>query len=179
MPGNRSPIAKFTVRYSFKTMFQTHPVLFCGDIEKAFLQIRLPESERNVLRFHWVKNSDPSVIKINRFTRLVLSLIQSPFILEGTLKEHFQYYINEYPTHTENISEDKYVEGLLSGSNTTQRKLKSSNKNPLCFFEKANLICISGAPIYRYSNTKSESELTYAKENFKSTADLAKILGAP
>ena len=72
------------------------PILLCRDIEKAFLQIRIRESERDVLRFHWVKNSDPSVIEINRFTRLVFGLTQSPFILEGTLKEHFQYYINEY-----------------------------------------------------------------------------------
>ena len=38
-------------------------ILLCGDIEKAFLQIRIQESERYVLRFHWVKNSDPSVEK--------------------------------------------------------------------------------------------------------------------
>ena len=29
------------------------PILLCGDIEKAFLQIRIRESERDVLRFHW------------------------------------------------------------------------------------------------------------------------------
>ena len=95
-----------------------YSILLCGDIEKAFLQIRIRESERDVLRFHWVKYSDPSVIEINRFTRLVFGLTQSPFILEGTLKEHFQYYINEYPTLIEAISEDKYVDDLVSGSNT-------------------------------------------------------------
>ena len=33
------------------------PILLCGDIEKAFLQIRIRESERDVLRFHWVQRS--------------------------------------------------------------------------------------------------------------------------
>ena len=66
------------------------PILLCGDIVKAFLQINLREPETDVLRFYWVKNSDPSVIETNRFTRLVFGLTQSPFILEGTLKEHFQ-----------------------------------------------------------------------------------------
>ena len=94
--------------------------LLSGDIEKAFLQIRIQESERYVLRFHWVKNSDPSVIDINRFTRLVFSLTLSPFILEGTLKEHFQYYVNEYPTVIEAISKDMYVDDLVSGSNTIE-----------------------------------------------------------
>ena len=96
------------------------PILLCGDIEKAFLQIRIRESERDVLRFHWVKNSDPSVIEINRFTRLVFGLTQSPFTLEGALKEHFQYYINKYPTFIEAISEDTYVDDLVSGSNTIE-----------------------------------------------------------
>ena len=31
------------------------PILLCGDIENAFLQIRIQESERDVLRFHWIK----------------------------------------------------------------------------------------------------------------------------
>ena len=96
------------------------PILLCRDIEKAFLQIKIRESKRDVLRFHWVKNSDSSVIEINRFTRLVFGLVRSPFIREGTLKEHFQYYINEYPTLIEAISEDMYVDDLVSGSNTIE-----------------------------------------------------------
>ena len=142
-----------------------------GDIEKVFLQIRIQESERAVLRFHWVKNSDPSVIEINRFPRLVFSLTQSPFILEGTLKEHFQYYINEYPTLIEAISEDMYVDNLVSGR----------NKNPLSYFEKADLICISDAQIYRHHNPLIQSlklNFLMPKRNLK-TADLIKILGVP
>ena len=68
----------------------------------------------------WVKNSDPSVIEINRFTRLVFGLTQSPFILEGTLKDHYEYHINKYPTFIEAISEDIYVDDLVSGSNTIE-----------------------------------------------------------
>ena len=97
------------------------PILLCGDIEKAFLQIRIREYERDVLRFHWIKSSDPSVIEINRFTRLVFGLTQSPFILEGTLKEHFQYYINKYRTLIEAISDNMYVDDLVSGSNTIEQ----------------------------------------------------------
>ena len=96
------------------------PIMLCRDIEKAFRRIRIRESERDVLRFHWVKNSDPSVIEINRFTRLVFSLTQSPFILEGTLKEHFRYDINEYPNLIEAILNDMYVDELVSGSNAIE-----------------------------------------------------------
>ena len=48
------------------------PTLPCGGIEKAFLQIRIRESQRDALRFHWVSNLDLNKIEVNRFIRLVL-----------------------------------------------------------------------------------------------------------
>ena len=48
------------------------PILLCGDIKKAFLQIRIQESERNVLCFQWVQ-CNPNHVEINRFTRLVFT----------------------------------------------------------------------------------------------------------
>ena len=69
-----------------------------------------------MLKFHWVKNSDPSVVEMNRFTLFAFGPTQSPFTLQGTLKERFQYYINEYLTLIESISEDMYVHDLVSGS---------------------------------------------------------------
>ena len=74
--------------------------------------IRIQQSERDMLRFHWVKNSDPSVIEINRFTRFVFGLTQLPFIHEGTLKEHFRYYFKEHPILTET---ENYFGGHVGG----------------------------------------------------------------
>ena len=66
------------------------PVVICEDIEKAFLQIRIRENERDLrlhcLRFHWSENANYDIIKIYWFTSLVFGLNQSPFILDGTLK---------------------------------------------------------------------------------------------
>ena len=64
-------------------------ILLCGDIEKVYPQIRIKESQRDALRFDWVSNLDMNRIEVNRFIRLVFGFMQSPFILEGTLKEHF------------------------------------------------------------------------------------------
>ena len=58
------------------------PILLFGDTEKAFLQIRNRESQRDALRFHWVSNLDLNRIDVNSFTRLVFGYTQSPFILE-------------------------------------------------------------------------------------------------
>ena len=105
-----------------------------------------------MLRFHWVKNCDPSVIEINKFTGLVFGLTQSPLKFENILKEHFQYYINEYPALIAVVLEDIYVDYIVLGSNT----MKSSNKNPLSYFETAELIYISGTQISHYYNLPIE-----------------------
>ena len=139
------------------------PILLCGYTEKAFLQIRIRESERDVSRLHWAKNSDPSVIEINRFTRLVFGLTQSPFILEGTLKEHFQYYIDEYPTLKETISEDMYVDDLVPGSNTIE-EVEVIKQKSIELFGKGGFNLHKwhpNIPSLQSSNIKSESELTY------------------
>ena len=65
------------------------PILLCGEIQKAFCQIRFKELERNSLRCHWVKNLDPKIVEIKTFSKLVFGLTQSSFILEGTLNKHF------------------------------------------------------------------------------------------
>ena len=62
------------------------PAVLCGDIEKAFLQIRIRENESDCLRFHWSEKANYDIIKLYRFARLVFELNQSPFVLEDTLK---------------------------------------------------------------------------------------------
>ena len=39
------------------TRSRFRPILLCGDIENAFLQIPIRESERDALHFHWVQQS--------------------------------------------------------------------------------------------------------------------------
>ena len=62
----------------------------------------------DALRFHWVRNLDLNRIEVNRFTRLVFGLSQSPFIPESNYKSVF-------PELTENIRSNMYPEDLVSG----------------------------------------------------------------
>ena len=169
-PSLQNSLRDILIRTRFR------PILLDGDMEKAFLQIRIRESERDVLRFHWVKSSDPSVTEIDRFTRLVFGLTQSPFILEVSLKEHFQHYIYEYPTLIEAISEDMCLDDLVSGSNTIE-EVEFVKQRSIGLFRKDGFNLHewhSNIPSLQSSNTKSGSELTYAKEKFKSTANFKK-----
>ena len=42
------------------------PILLCGDIEKAFLSIRIREFERDILRFNWVNSLESKIIETLR-----------------------------------------------------------------------------------------------------------------
>ena len=82
------------------------PAVLCGDIEKAFLHIRIRENEIDCLRFHWNEKANYDIIKIYRFTRLVFGLNQSPFILECTLKIHFENYTGMFRELIERVTDD-------------------------------------------------------------------------
>ena len=87
-----------------RTRFRT--AVLCGDIEKAFLHIRIRENERDCLRFHWGEKANYDIIKIYRFTRLVFGLNQSPFILEFPLKIHFENYTGIFRELIERVKDD-------------------------------------------------------------------------
>ena len=153
-------------------------ILLCGDIEKTFLQIRIRESERNVLRFHWVNSLESRNIEILRFTRLVFGLTQSPFILQGSLKKHFENYRGSFKELIKIIEDDMYVDDLVTGGNNLE-EVKEIKQNSVQLFKKG------GFNLYKWNSNVSElesensnqSELTYAKQVLNQGSNETKILG--
>ena len=62
-----------------------HAVAVAGDLRKAFLQLRIREIERDVLRFHWVVDKHSKKVETLRFTRVLFGLAPSPFLLGGVV----------------------------------------------------------------------------------------------
>ena len=54
-----------------------------GNLKQGFLKIRIQETCRDALRLYWIENRDPQQIEKYRFTRLVLGLTESPFVLDA------------------------------------------------------------------------------------------------
>ena len=79
-------------------------------------------------------------IEILRFTRLVFGLTQSPFILEGTLKKHFENYRKTFKKSIKIIENDMYVDDLV----TVLKKSKKLNKTQYNYSKKGVSIYISG-----------------------------------
>ena len=58
------------------------------DIEKAYLQININEEHRDYLRFLWYLNLQEESIISYRFTRVILGVTSSQFLLNGTVQRH-------------------------------------------------------------------------------------------
>jgi len=91
------------------------PIALVGDLKQAFLQVRIRPEHRDALRFHWIKNKDPSAIEVLRFTRALFGLVQSPFLLAGTLKVHLDKLKEQYPVEVEEIQRSMYVDDMITG----------------------------------------------------------------
>lgn len=89
-------------------------MVLAGDLKKAFLQIRIHESERDALRFHW-RPSHLSEVETYRFTRVLFGLAPSPFLLGGVPECHLDAWAEKYPEETEHLRRSFYVDDLLSG----------------------------------------------------------------
>ena len=91
-----------------------YPVILAGDIRKAFLQIRIHESEWDALRFLWRADTH-SEIETYRFTRVLFGLAPLPFLLGGVLEYHLNSWAKKYPEEVERLRRSFYVDDLLTG----------------------------------------------------------------
>ena len=155
-----------------------------GNMKQAFLQIRIREKDRNVLRFHWIGNLPLEDIKIYRFTRAIFGLQESPFLLNGTVKEQLESSMSKYPELGETIDEIKgslYVDDIVTGEVTVEKVKKIKETSEKIFGEA----CIE---LYKWHSNAKEleeteedhlSELSYSKQEFGNRATDCKILGMP
>ena len=160
------------------------PVTLTGDIKQAFLQICIRQKDRNVFRFYWIENMQSDDIKIDRFTRAIFGLGESPFLLNGAVKEHLESNINKYTELRKTIDEIKesfYVDDIVTGEVIVE-KVKKIKK----ISEKiSGEACIelhkwhSNAKELEETQKERSSELSYAKQELGTRATDCKILGIP
>ena len=98
--SNGSLFAGYLVRSRF------YPLLFTGDLKKAFLQVRIKKEERDSLRFHWrpPNSSNSSVL---RFTRALFVMTCSHFLLGGVINQHLDTWESEHPLLIKEITAEK------------------------------------------------------------------------
>ena len=106
----------------------------------------------------------------------MFGLTQSSFIL-GTLKQHFQNYMNEYRIVVQKIQRDMYVDDLGSGG-TNLVEVENLKQKSIGLFSNGGFHLHKwhwNIPTLENDNTTSEQ--TYAKQLFSSYSGHTKIFG--
>jgi hypothetical protein len=94
--------------------FRLRKVALISDLEKAFLQIALLKSQRDVSRFLWIadrsKPITPDNLVVFRFCRVLFGVISSPFLLAAVIQHH----LSRIPTETsKRIQQSVYVDNII------------------------------------------------------------------
>lgn len=84
----------------FDTLPRNRMRRFCitGDIQKAFLQVRVHEQDRDAQRVVWYDNLADRKVTEYHFTRVIFGATSSPYILGATLQKHIKGYEEEFST---------------------------------------------------------------------------------
>ena len=159
------------------------PIALSADLKQAFLQVVIRADDRDALRFHWIKNKDPSDIEVLRFTRSLFGLVQSPFLLAGTLKQHLNSLRERYPAEVAEIEKCLYVDDIISGGCTTD-KVSSLKETTVSMFEAAKF------QLHKWHSNESKLESSeedsdlqgnnkpsWAKKQLGVQSDETKLLG--
>lgn len=159
-----------------------YPISATGDIQKAFLQIRIKEEERDSLRFHW-RRPNHSNIEIYRFTRALFGLTSSPFLLGGVINAHLDKWEARQPEIVKELRDVLYVDDLLTGGATVEEVQIKKQVATEIFNDATFTLHKWHSNAEELESDKdhpqSKDELSYAKQQLGTTASETKMLGVP
>ena len=104
--------------YSTVLRFRTHQVCFTADIAKMYRQIIIHPQDRNLQRILW-RHSPEQPIQEYQLTTVTYGTSAAPFLATRCLKKLADDNQHKYPKVAQVLSNDFYVDDLLSGTTTT------------------------------------------------------------
>jgi len=125
-PGpNLSPLL-----FDILLRYRLQKVALIADIEKAFLNISINPTQRDLLRFLWIKDSNAENLDIitMRFTRLVFGLTCSPYILKAKICHHLESTVDSDHTFADSVVSSIYVDNFLSSCQTENEAFEMYEK---------------------------------------------------
>ena len=81
-----------------------------GDIQKAFLQIKVDLRDRDAFRLLWYENLDSRMVRQYCFTRVIFGSGPSSYILGATLQKHVSQYADKYSSTADELLKNTYVQ---------------------------------------------------------------------
>ena len=107
--------------YKLLLQFRLHPIAITADIKKNYLQINVEKEDRDYFRFLWFKNlftSRETTLCKYRFTRVVFGATCSQFLLNATVNNHIEKYVNIDPDFVKRVKDKFYVDDSSTGVNS-------------------------------------------------------------
>ena len=160
------------------------PVALAADLKQAFLQIRIKKEDRDALRFYWINEENPSEIEVYRFTRALLGLNQSLFLLGGTLEQHLSSQEKKFPTEVAEIKDGLYVEDLLTGGCVVE-EVQHLKETAIEIFDQAQFKLhkwhsnMEELKASDPASGTSDTDQSYAKQQLGVRSQETKLLGVP
>ncbi|VDL84095.1 unnamed protein product [Nippostrongylus brasiliensis] len=118
--------------------FRIGGIALISDVEKAFLQVRLHQIDRDATRCLWLNDfrSPPETknIKVFRFTRVTFGLLSSPFLLAATTHYHLDQYSEEADLITE-VKQNLYVDNLILTTDAVEEAIHVYHRTKTIFNE--------------------------------------------
>ncbi|XP_070573730.1 uncharacterized protein [Ptychodera flava] len=107
--------------------FRANRVAFVSDIEKAFLNIRLEEDERQYTKFLWLSDiRDPeSPFDVYQFKSVLFGAACSPFMLNAVIKTHLESNAS-IPT-ADDLKHNIYVDNVIDGAKSDEKAVSYYN----------------------------------------------------
>nr|CAD2193831.1 unnamed protein product [Meloidogyne enterolobii] len=148
-----------------------------ADIEKAFLQLGVRETDRDCTRFLWVNNPKDVPLEnfqyaqciVYRFCRVSFGLTVSPFLLNATIREHLSLF--DSPV-ARTIEENLYVDNIM-----IQVK-EGENAKQMCL-ESIEIFQSGGMTLREFSGLLPNELKGFPEENLATDQNNVKILGIP
>ena len=111
-------------------------MVVAGNVRRAFLQVRIRETERDALHFHWIADKTAKQAEMLRFTRVVFGLAPLPFLLNGVIQQHLENLLSTYHDAVKDILKSLYMDDLLSGGPTIEKAKQLKREVTEIFTEK-------------------------------------------
>lgn len=151
----------------------------CGDLKQAFLQVRIRSENLDSLRFHWIKDKESTELQVLKFTHALFGLVQSPFLLGGTIQQHLESLREKYPKVVAEVEKSLYVDDVITGGNSREEVLELKNTAVQIFGEaKFDLHkWHSNVSELEERDESSDNGQSYAKQQLEVKPGETKMLG--
>ena len=150
--------------------FRMEPIAITSDVEKAFLQVGLNMTDRDVTRFLWVKNIElpptPDNVEVLRFARVPFGVISSPYLLSATIEHHLAKQGTEV---ADSILRNTYVDNVLGGVDSVD--------NAITYYQEAKEMFNSASMNLREWASNSDDFLQALPDEDKTKSENVKVLG--